>query len=85
MWDSIYVHIFIYIYLWLLHVACGILVPRPGIEPRPLAVRSGVLTTGLPGNSHVGQYFLWYQVKINGILLLMGSKPLKCQEALKQS
>ena len=32
-------------------VACGILIPRPGIECRPSAVKAGVLITGLPGNS----------------------------------
>ena len=31
-------------------MACGILVPWPEIEPRPLAVEHGVLTTGPPGN-----------------------------------
>ena len=36
--------IFIIIIFWLCLVTCGILVPRPGIEPMPL-------TTGLPGNS----------------------------------
>lgn len=30
-------------------VACGILVPRPGIEPVPSAVTAQVLTAGLPG------------------------------------
>ena len=35
-------------------MACGILVPQPGIEPRPLAMR--VLTTGPPKNS--SQIFL---------------------------
>ena len=30
---------------------CRILVPWPGIEPMPLAVKARVLTTGLPGNS----------------------------------
>ena len=32
-------------------MACGILVPCPGIEPRPIAVKAQVLTTGPPGNS----------------------------------
>ena len=33
-------------------MACGILVPRPGIEPMPnLHWKWGVLTTGLPGKS----------------------------------
>ena len=32
--------------------ACGILVPRPGIEPMSPALAGGFLTTGLPGKSH---------------------------------
>ena len=31
--------------------ACGILVPRPGIEPTSSALEGGVLTTGPPGKS----------------------------------
>ena len=36
--------------------ACGILVPRPGIEPGPPALEGRFLTTGPPGKSH--QYYL---------------------------
>ena len=32
--------------------ACGILAPRPGIEPAPPALEGEVSTTGLPGKSH---------------------------------
>ena len=32
-------------------VACGILAPRPGIEPVPPAMEGEVLTTGSPGMS----------------------------------
>ena len=32
-------------------MACGILVSHSGIEPGPLAVSAGVITTGLSGNS----------------------------------
>ena len=32
-------------------VACGILVPRPGIEPTSPALEGGFLTTGPPGKS----------------------------------
>ena len=47
---------FSHIYLvsfWLLfrYATCGILVPRPGIEPAPLQRKLEVLTTGLPGKS----------------------------------
>ena len=36
---------------WLLLAACGILAPRPGINPTPLQWKHGVLTTGPPGKS----------------------------------
>ena len=32
------------------HTACGILVPPPGIQPRPLQWERGILTTGRPEN-----------------------------------
>ena len=32
-------------------VACGILLPEPGIEPMSPALEGGVLTTGLSGKS----------------------------------
>ena len=35
------------------HVACGILVPRPGIEPASPALEGGFFTTGPPGKSLV--------------------------------
>ena len=35
------------------HEACGILAPRPGIEPVPSALEGEVLTTGLPGKSRM--------------------------------
>ena len=31
---------FLFLFFWLHHVACGILVPRLGIEPKPSAVRA---------------------------------------------
>ena len=34
-------------------VVCGILVPRPGIEPASLALKGGFLTTGPPEQSHL--------------------------------
>ncbi|XP_060011197.1 BAG family molecular chaperone regulator 1 isoform X1 [Lagenorhynchus albirostris] len=39
------------IYLFILATACGILVPRSGIEPMPLHWECRILTTGLPGKS----------------------------------
>ena len=38
-------------FLWPCHVACRILVPRPGTEHGPLHWEQGVLTTGPPGQS----------------------------------
>ena len=38
-------------FFWLCYVACRILVPRPGIEPRPQQWAHWVLTTRPPGNS----------------------------------
>ena len=38
-----------FIHLWLCHAACGILVPRPGMNP--LQQKHQVLTTEMPGNS----------------------------------
>ena len=47
-------------YLFLLcHVACGILVPQPGIEPGPQQWKHNVLTTGSPGDSQGRVY--WYK------------------------
>ena len=36
--------------------ACGILVPRPGIEPMFPALEGGFLTTGPPGKSIQGDF-----------------------------
>ena len=41
---------------WLCSKACGILVPRSGIEPASLALEGRFLTTGLPGMSTVGLF-----------------------------
>ena len=32
---------------------CGILVPRPGVEPASPALEGGFLTTGPPGRTHI--------------------------------
>ena len=36
---NIYIYIFFFFFFWLHRVACGILVPQPGIEPVPSAVK----------------------------------------------
>ena len=48
----------IFAFFWPYHMAWRILVPQPGIEPRPTAVKSLVLTIGKPGNS-CGIFFFW--------------------------
>ena len=40
---------------WLCHTACGILVPRPGMEPRPTSLK--VLTTEPPGRPLLSVYY----------------------------
>ena len=39
------------------HEACGILAPRPGIEPTPPVLEGKVLTTGPPGKALKVVYF----------------------------
>ena len=51
-------HLFFFFSCFWPHVVCRILVPRPGIEPVPLAVEAGVLTSGPPGESQVLPYLL---------------------------
>ena len=41
---------------WPRHMACGMLFPRPGIEPMSPALAGGFLTTGLPGKSQQGHF-----------------------------
>ena len=48
---------------------CGILAPRPGIEPTPPALEGKVLTTGLPGK----------------FLKLLGSIPILCFSKVNHS
>ena len=40
-----------FFFFWPHYMTCRILVTRPGIEPRPSAVKCRLLTAGLPGNS----------------------------------
>ena len=39
------------------HEACGFLAAPPGVEPAPFALEGKVLTTGLPGKSHLSLTF----------------------------
>ena len=45
-------------------VACEILVPQPGIEPGPPAWEHGVLSTGPPRKSLLGQPFDWFLILV---------------------
>ena len=49
---------FLFFFFWLHHSACGLLVSRPGSEPRPGQWKCQVLTTGLPGNSQQMLFYL---------------------------
>ena len=40
---------------------CGIIVPRPGIEPHPLHWGQRVLTTGPPGKSRESFFFFFFK------------------------
>ena len=44
---------FLFVSFWLYHVACEILVLRPGIEPMPLQWKCRVLATGPPKKSNM--------------------------------
>jgi len=64
-------------------VACGILIPQPGIESMPPALKGGVLTTGMPGSPQSAifttdfpwGYLCWhFCVKIREVSLTFLSK-----------
>ena len=48
---EVIVFLFLRYFFWSYHVACGILVPWPGTEPRPQKWEPGILTTRPPGHS----------------------------------
>ena len=52
-----FIHSFNQFFFPLYHVACGILVPLPGIKSKFTAVKAQVLTTGPPRNP-LNRYFL---------------------------
>ena len=70
------------------HVACGNLVPRPGIEPRPWQWKHRVLTIGQPGNSlshlilfinyNTGWHFMALTLIIKNTYLMVYEKNLFC-------
>ena len=64
------------------HRACGILVPQPGIEPRPQQWKHQVLTTRQPRNSSNSSQFNNYPVKklgvVGRIILFPWSLPWRC-------
>ena len=46
------------------HEACEILAPQPGIEPAAPALEGEVLTTGLPGKSHMYLFELQFSLDV---------------------
>ena len=53
------------------HVGCGILVPRPGIEPASPALEGGFFTTGPPGKSRLHSLLIQKSTK-QGFYLQIG-------------
>ena len=51
----------LFVCFWLCHTACGILVPQPGIEPKPSALKVQSLNhQGSPQRSvRMGTAFIW--------------------------
>ena len=45
--------------------ACGILVPRPGIEPASPALEGGFLTTGPPGKSPHPHFIIDFALEVH--------------------
>ena len=64
--------------LWPHRVACGILLPRLGIEPHPLHWEYGVLTPGPPGRSWVALFKVtqWISREARTWILFWLSPPL---------
>ena len=67
LWDNKFLFfVFFFCFFFFLSgpVACGILVPQPGIEPRPQQWEWQVLAIGPPGNSQISVVLshpsLWY-------------------------
>ena len=56
------------------HEACGILAPRPGIEPAPPALEGEVLTTGLPGKCQLFIIFInfFFSLLLLVVVVMMG-------------
>ena len=44
-------YLFFFLFSWLSHMACGMLVSQQELNPCPLHWKHRVLTTGLPGKS----------------------------------
>ena len=66
-------------------MACRILVPRPVIEPRPLAVKASSLNTGTPGNSKCSILEM-KTLKFNEDLNILTCKgPLLCNKPWKSN
>ena len=55
----------VFLFLWLWHTACKILIPRPRIKTRTLQWKHWVLITGPPGKSQRSSFRRW---KINAYI-----------------
>ena len=64
-----------FFFFWLHHAACGIRVPWPGIEPRPLATRHKVLTSESPGKSQGSPVLFCIFFQVVCLLLFLHRKP----------
>ena len=53
------------------HVACGIVVPQPGIETASPTLEGQVLTTGPPGKPPI-DYHLWETYKVSTFQIVWG-------------
>ena len=69
---------------WLCCAALGILVPQPGVEPKPVAARRRVLTIGPPGNSHlrkrceVSGFTFWFLPKLQQQVFVVRLLNVRC-------
>ena len=93
-------YIYLFIYLWLCRVfavargllssccaACGILVPRPGIDPASPALEGRFLTAGPPGKSFLSAFVLCYSLYPECLphLVCLGNSYLSSKAQLSSS
>ena len=52
-----------FFFFWLHHAACGILIPQPGVEPGPSAVRARSPNHWIARESQHGTIFIKHKIK----------------------